>query len=77
MKDFGNLNRKYSECAICGSVNHTNKQHIDLQDAAPELLEACKILNQWAENNHLIGTKDEPPGIAEAQAAIAKAEKGN
>ena len=59
-------------CTVTNSENDAD--NAQLIAAAPELLEACKILNKWAENNHLIGTKDEPPGIAEAQAAIAKAE---
>lgn len=46
---------------------------LKLIKAAPDLLAACQILVSWAKGNNLIGTNDEPPGIDEAIAAIAKA----
>jgi hypothetical protein len=85
MKDFGNLNDKYTLCAVCGSRNHVAPDHERLNDAAPDLLEACRFVKaffQKLEDN----TDDNDPLLAIRQrfhapvhkvldAAIAKAER--
>lgn len=56
-----------------GAVAYCHPLNAPLISAAHDLLEACKILVSWAKGNNLIGASNEPPGIDEAIAAIAKA----
>lgn len=81
MKDFGLLNNPGTSCSVCGSRNHETVTHQALNDAAPELLEACKFalrgLEAWQkeqEENHPESV-DGWKVIADVKAAIQKAEE--
>ncbi len=77
MKDFGNLNSKWSTCSVCSSRNHGTWDHQALNDTAPELLEVLKRIRktiadsgQWWMDCPDRGGFD----TEEIDAAIAKAE---